>query len=291
VKKSIIFFLIFSFMIFNACKLVQGVENTAQPPTEQSDSVGIANPASVYCHDQGYTLELRTQSDGGVYGVCMFPDGTECEEWAFFHQECSPGMYDTVPAPNAEQPSPSPTVEPVTQPAIPEGWQTFTNQRYGYQISYPPEAVVEWSGVMGVPTDEIPQGMTVDQYYAQLESTLSDNICVIIKYSLGYINILPNWKENVKYNPCGRTGVGAGEMVDKSEQITVNGQAYTAEGFEWLGGGDMLDQHNETMIVILDDGTRIEYGASPHSDASYQDYQTGTKNVLISIINTFLTTP
>jgi len=291
-KKLTVFSVIFCFMVFTSCRVFQNVQNAVQPTATQSGAVGIANPASVYCQEQGYTLEIRTATDG-EYGVCMFPDGSECEEWAYYRQECSPGMFDAVPIPGSEQVQPNATVETAPQPAIviPEGWQTYTNTQYGYMISYPPDAVVEGSGVMGVPTDDIPQDMTVDQYTEQLEAALGDTLCTTIKYSHGYINILPNWKENVKYNPCGRTGVGAGEMVDKSEQVMVNGQALTAEGFEWLGGGDTLDLHNETMILVLDNGTRIEYGASPNSGGSYQDYLSGTKNILVSIINTYLPIP
>jgi putative hemolysin len=59
------------------------------PPEEAV--IGLANPASVYCEDQGYTLEIRADESGGEYGVCIFPDGSECEEWAFFRGECAPG--------------------------------------------------------------------------------------------------------------------------------------------------------------------------------------------------------
>ncbi len=50
---------------------------------------GLANPASVYCEEQGYKLEIRTDEQGS-YGVCLFPDGSECDEWAFFRGECGP---------------------------------------------------------------------------------------------------------------------------------------------------------------------------------------------------------
>jgi putative hemolysin len=50
----------------------------------------IANPASVFCADQGYELEIREEAAGQV-GYCLFPDGTECEEWAFFNGDCAPG--------------------------------------------------------------------------------------------------------------------------------------------------------------------------------------------------------
>ena len=51
---------------------------------------GLANPASVYCEEQGGTVEIREGGDG-QYGVCVFPDGSECEEWAFFRGECQAG--------------------------------------------------------------------------------------------------------------------------------------------------------------------------------------------------------
>jgi len=53
-------------------------------------TVGLANPASVHCEEQGGNLDIRTDADGGQYGVCVFADGSECEEWAFFRGECEP---------------------------------------------------------------------------------------------------------------------------------------------------------------------------------------------------------
>jgi putative hemolysin len=51
------------------------------------EPVGLPNPASEYCEGQGYTLEIRDE-EGGQAGYCIFPDGSECEEWAFLHGEC-----------------------------------------------------------------------------------------------------------------------------------------------------------------------------------------------------------
>ncbi len=48
---------------------------------------GLANPASVYCQGLGYTEETR-MGDGGEYGVCVFPDGSECDSWAFLGGAC-----------------------------------------------------------------------------------------------------------------------------------------------------------------------------------------------------------
>jgi len=52
--------------------------------------IGMANPASVYCTENGGYSKIRTAEDGGQYGVCVFDDGTECDEWAYFRGECQP---------------------------------------------------------------------------------------------------------------------------------------------------------------------------------------------------------
>ncbi len=56
-----------------------------QPGQSLGGETGIANPASVYCEEQGGTLDLAT-------GMCTFADGSQCEEWAFYRGECSPGQ-------------------------------------------------------------------------------------------------------------------------------------------------------------------------------------------------------
>jgi len=58
------------------------------PPEGEAPSAGLPNPASLYCQEQGYTVEIRTDDSGGQYGVCVFPDGSECDEWAFYRGEC-----------------------------------------------------------------------------------------------------------------------------------------------------------------------------------------------------------
>jgi putative hemolysin len=82
---------------------------------------GLPNPASVYCEEQGYTVEMR-EGTGGVYGVCIFPDGSECDEWAYFRGECAPGEGTAL----AE-----------------DGWQIYRNEVVGYTFHYPLDAVIE----------------------------------------------------------------------------------------------------------------------------------------------------
>ena len=50
------------------------------------EMVGMANPASVFCVEQGGTLEPRKDKDGNEYAMCHLPNGTVVEEWALFRQ-------------------------------------------------------------------------------------------------------------------------------------------------------------------------------------------------------------
>lgn len=58
-------------------------------PGDSLAPVGMPNPASMYCEEQGGKLEIRKGADGEA-GYCMFSDGSECEEWAFMNGECKP---------------------------------------------------------------------------------------------------------------------------------------------------------------------------------------------------------
>jgi putative hemolysin len=49
-------------------------------------TVGIANPASVFCVAEGGTVEIVDEADGQV-GYCNLPDGTRVEEWEYFRSQ------------------------------------------------------------------------------------------------------------------------------------------------------------------------------------------------------------
>lgn len=51
----------------------------------------VVNPASEYCEKQGNTLSIVKDQAGNEYGICKFPDGTECEEWDYYNSRCKPG--------------------------------------------------------------------------------------------------------------------------------------------------------------------------------------------------------
>jgi putative hemolysin len=57
-------------------------------PCPENKTSQMANPASVYCVQNGGKSEIKTAPDGSQTGYCKFDDGSECEEWAYFRKEC-----------------------------------------------------------------------------------------------------------------------------------------------------------------------------------------------------------
>ena len=50
-------------------------------------ALGMANPAAVYCRELGYSYRIFG-TDEGQQGVCVFPDGSECNDWGFLQGNC-----------------------------------------------------------------------------------------------------------------------------------------------------------------------------------------------------------
>lgn len=48
-----------------------------------STKIGMANPASQYCVEQGGQLDIRNESTGQA-GYCKLPNGQVIEEWELF---------------------------------------------------------------------------------------------------------------------------------------------------------------------------------------------------------------
>ncbi len=74
--------------------LKKSVIQSQETIQENRESVGMANPASVYCNQNAGKSEIRNNEDG-QYGVCVFPDGSQCDEWKFFRKECGIGDSKT----------------------------------------------------------------------------------------------------------------------------------------------------------------------------------------------------
>ena len=80
---------------------------TQTSPTPQAK---MPNPASVHGEQNGGQLGLRQDASGGITGVCVFPDGSKCEEWAYFRGERKPGNspVSPIPTPSPESKLPNP---------------------------------------------------------------------------------------------------------------------------------------------------------------------------------------
>ncbi|WP_324645666.1 DUF333 domain-containing protein [Acinetobacter sp. MD2] len=52
----------------------------------QPQAIGMANPASVYCVEQGGKLIPQKDKDGGEFALCQLPNGQTIEEWQLFRQ-------------------------------------------------------------------------------------------------------------------------------------------------------------------------------------------------------------
>ena len=70
---------------------------------EQKSGAGLANPASVNCEEKGGKVVMHKRGDLGEYGICLFEDNLQCEEWAMYRGECPEGGikvtgYITEPA-------------------------------------------------------------------------------------------------------------------------------------------------------------------------------------------------
>ena len=63
----------------------------APTPAPAQPAPNMANPASVNCEKQGGQLSIQKRPDGGEYGVCIFEDNRQCEEWALLRGECPVG--------------------------------------------------------------------------------------------------------------------------------------------------------------------------------------------------------
>lgn len=74
---------------------------TPTPVDTAPTDANMPNPASVYCEENGGRLEIRTDDTGGQAGICIFEDGSECDEWAFFRGECHPGDSILTPVPGS----------------------------------------------------------------------------------------------------------------------------------------------------------------------------------------------
>ena len=96
----------------------------------------IANPASVYCEENGGTLKIETAEDWSQAWICMFEDGSYCEEWSYKNGECQPGeiIYNTVDEENIDTQLPGWAKTSLTDAALEEVIDTHFPKWYTYSV-------------------------------------------------------------------------------------------------------------------------------------------------------------
>jgi putative hemolysin len=123
---------------------------TPEPAATDIPPANMPNPASVYCEQHGNKLEIRTAADGSQSGMCIFPDGSACDEWAYFRGECGP----------AAQPGPASakTVMPTQQVNIDA---TEEQASGGAMPSGATEKISDWWGII----KSTPSGAQYDDFF------------------------------------------------------------------------------------------------------------------------------
>jgi Tol biopolymer transport system component/putative hemolysin len=122
-KHTMFVLLILAALLVAACG---GGPTPTALPTEAAPN--MPNPASRFCVDQGYQSQIRDEA-GGQVGYCLFPDGSECEEWAFFRGECAPASESrSTPAPSM--------ANPASKFCVDQGHQSEIRNEAGGQVGY-----------------------------------------------------------------------------------------------------------------------------------------------------------
>lgn len=210
------------FLLFVSLSIAAGctparVEPTAPPATQTPAPIAdLPNPASVHCQEKGHKLEIRTDKDGGQVGICVFADGTECDEWAFFRGECGPNVptataeptatplpptatpapATATPIPPTATPEPAADCAPITTESGPEFalWREYTQETYGFTLLVPPGWAVQ----------EI-----VDPPH-----TMRDHAIILWSAEEPTARLMVGFKRQGEDQLITRTGVGSGDIVD-----------------------------------------------------------------------------
>jgi putative hemolysin len=192
-KHKLVSILLAIFVVLTSC-------TPRSQPTPDSVPTDIPqpnmpNPASVYCEEQGYRVEIRTAADGSQSGYCIFPDGSECDEWAYFRGECGP-------ASQSSSPTPIPTALPVNPADYGQGWWTYTHPAYNFSIMLPEDWVVDETTT----SDPLMSGHTLNLH----PTSGTESIRMTFRRA----------GEDVRLWP---TGVGQGEFIEQGT-LDVAGQ-------------------------------------------------------------------
>jgi hypothetical protein len=169
-----------------------------------------------------------------------------------------------------------------------EGWLTYRNAVLRYELSYPPEAILVTQGVTGYPTEELPSNMTGDEYLTMLKQTYPGNLCVSIQYGVGYIAIQAPPEQGGNYSlPCGLSGLGVVDVIQKTETAMIDGRSYSATGYEVHQRDAAATFVGEYFTLPLEDGTFIHYGGFWTAQGQTLEDYLPMKEILLQILASY----
>ena len=132
-KIKRIFTFTISLMVLTACTALQ-LQATTEPAATDMPQVSMPNPASVYCEQKGNKLEIHTATDGSQSGICVFPDGSTCDEWVYYRGECGPAAQESLtPAMTVEEQASGGYMQAGTSEEIADWWGVIKSTESGAQ--------------------------------------------------------------------------------------------------------------------------------------------------------------
>ena len=124
-------------MALTACSTPQ-IEAAPEPSATNMPQAGMPNPASAHCAQKGN--KLVPAADGIRNGLCVFPDGSACDEWAYYRGECCPAAQQC--------PTPAIIVEGSGGDGPTASGGTDEQASGGYMPPGTSEEIADWWGVI-----------------------------------------------------------------------------------------------------------------------------------------------
>ena len=72
----------------DAIAYFEGTCPNAPAPEDTPVDETIVNPYEALCRAKNFKYETKVRSDGSEHGVCIFPDGKECDAWDYYVGYC-----------------------------------------------------------------------------------------------------------------------------------------------------------------------------------------------------------
>ncbi len=85
-------------LLLTGCSIQQISVGTIPSTAPGATGASVANPAAAFCEIRGYRLQQVVVDDGSQSAICIFPDGSQCDEWAYYRGQCGPA----TPVPQTE---------------------------------------------------------------------------------------------------------------------------------------------------------------------------------------------